>query len=43
MGLNTCCPKCEKPVIIDISKSLDEEGEVFMCPNCKFKFRYIKI
>jgi len=34
------CVKCGNEVEIDISKALDEEGEVFRCPNCKQKFRY---
>lgn len=34
------CVKCGNEVEIDISKALDEEGEVFLCPHCKQKFRY---
>ena len=34
------CPKCQQEVGIDIAKAIDENGEVFMCPNCKNKFRY---
>ena len=34
------CPKCSHSVDIDIKKAVDEHGEVFICPNCKFKFRY---
>ena len=34
------CPNCKKPVKIVLSKALDEEGEVFLCNNCKKKFRY---
>ena len=34
------CAKCGNEVEIDISKALDEEGEVFSCPHCKQKFRY---
>lgn len=34
------CPKCKQEVNIDIAKAIDEDGEVFMCPNCKNKFRY---
>ena len=36
------CPKCHKDVEIDIAKAIDENGEVFMCPHCKFSFRYTK-
>lgn len=34
------CPNCGKSVNIDISKAIDEEGEVFMCSDCKKSFRY---
>ena len=34
------CPKCNTEVEINISKAVDENGEVFMCPNCGFKLRY---
>ena len=34
------CPKCKTDVEIDISKAVDEYSEVFLCPNCKYKFRY---
>lgn len=34
------CFNCGNLVQIDISKAIDEEGEVFVCPNCKKKFRY---
>ena len=34
------CPKCNKSIEIDISKAIDELGEVYMCPNCKWKLRY---
>ena len=34
------CPKCRTDVEINISKAVDEHGEVFEYPNCKFKFRY---
>lgn len=36
------CPKCGKEVEIDISKSVSDDGEVYMCPHCKYKFRYVK-
>lgn len=32
------CPKCNKETSIDISKSINEEGEVFMCEHCKYPF-----
>jgi DNA-directed RNA polymerase subunit RPC12/RpoP len=34
------CVKCGYDVEINIAKAIDEEGEVFRCPNCGFKFRY---
>lgn len=37
---NIKCPKCNKEFEINIAKSIDEDGEVFMCPNCKYKIRF---
>lgn len=34
------CPFCKTPVEVDIRNAIDEEGEVFLCPNCRKKFRY---
>lgn len=34
------CPKCNSDVKIDIAKSVDENGEEFMCPKCKYIMRY---
>lgn len=34
------CVKCNNEVKLDISKALDEEGEVFKCPHCGYMFRY---
>lgn len=34
------CPKCHQDVELDIKNTIDENGEVFMCNHCKFKFRY---
>lgn len=39
---NIKCPKCNKEFEINISKSIDENGEVYQCPYCKFKIRYIE-
>lgn len=36
------CPKCNELVEIDISKSISDDGEVFMCPHCKYVFRYVE-
>lgn len=35
------CPKCGEPQWIDISNAIDEDGETFLCPHCKWKFRYV--
>jgi uncharacterized protein YbaR (Trm112 family) len=34
------CPKCQHDVEINIANAIDENGEVFLCPNCGMKFRY---
>lgn len=34
------CPKCHKDVKLDISKAVSDDGEVFKCPHCRWKFRY---
>jgi len=34
------CPKCDSDVEINISRAVDEDGEVFKCPKCSCKFRY---
>lgn len=36
------CIKCGHNVEINIAKALDENGEIFKCPNCGLKFRYTK-
>lgn len=36
----TRCPKCKNLTNVDISKAIDEEGEVFICYHCGWKFRY---
>jgi predicted RNA-binding Zn-ribbon protein involved in translation (DUF1610 family) len=38
--LKVRCPKCNTDVVIDISKAIDENGEVFKCHNCGWDFRY---
>lgn len=35
------CPKCNKDVKIDIAKSISDDGEVFVCPHCRYKLRYV--
>jgi predicted RNA-binding Zn-ribbon protein involved in translation (DUF1610 family) len=34
------CPKCGEQVNIDISKAVDEDGEAYICPKCKYIFRF---
>ena len=34
------CVNCGHIVTIDIAKAIDENGEVFKCPNCGLTFRY---
>ena len=34
------CPKCKGEVPLDVRKAIDEEGEVYLCPHCKWQFRY---
>ena len=34
------CPKCKKEVPLDVQNALDEDGEVYRCPHCGWKFRY---
>lgn len=34
------CPKCNKEIEINIKNSIDETGEVYICPYCKYLFRF---
>jgi len=34
------CPKCGEDVEINIARSITDDGEVYMCPNCGYKIRY---
>ena len=36
------CPKCNEEFTINIAQSISDDGEVFMCPNCKWKVRYVR-
>ena len=36
------CIKCGTYVEINIANAQDENGEVFICPNCGQTFRYAK-
>ena len=35
------CPFCEKEVTLNIANAYDENGEIFRCPHCEEKFRYV--
>ena len=28
------CPKCGSEITVDISKAIDENGEIFLCKSC---------
>ena len=32
------CVKCGKDIELDVSKALDESGEIYVCPHCGQKF-----
>ena len=34
------CIRCGNNVKIDISKAIYKNGDVLLCPNCGFHFRY---
>ena len=34
------CVKCGQDNEIDITKAIDEEGEVFACEHCNYPVRY---
>ena len=36
------CVNCGEYTGIDLANACDENGEVFMCKHCGFKFRYTK-
>ena len=36
------CPKCGKEFTINISHSISSDGEIFLCPHCKWKVRYVE-
>lgn len=36
------CVRCGRDTEIDISKAIDENGEVFKCKHCGLEFRYAK-
>ena len=35
------CPKCGEDVEINIAKAVDESGEIYICPKCKYKLRFV--
>lgn len=36
------CPKCTKELSLNISNSVSDDGEVFLCKYCKYPFRYVE-
>lgn len=36
------CPKCGTKIKLNIANAIDEEAEVWECPNCQFIFRYVE-
>ena len=36
------CPKCKSDVTINVAQSISEDGEVFICPSCHYKFRFVE-
>ena len=36
------CPKCKEEVELNIAKTIDANGEVFVCHHCGWPFRYTK-
>lgn len=34
------CVNCGNDIELDIAKAADEDGEVFICQHCGYKFRY---
>ena len=35
------CPKCGKVINFTISDSISDDGEVYKCPYCLWKFRFV--
>ena len=35
------CPKCKEEFTINIAHSISDDGEVFLCPHCNWKIRYV--
>lgn len=33
-----CCPKCKNEISIDLTNAIDELGEIYICPKCKWNF-----
>ena len=36
------CPKCKDNFSVSISDAIDEHGEVYICPHCGWKLRYVE-
>ena len=37
------CPKCNNTFSINLINSLDEDGETYLCPHCKYIIRYARL
>ena len=35
------CVKCGTEVEINIANAMDFNGEIYSCPNCGYKFRFV--
>ena len=35
------CPKCHEHTHLNIGKTIDELGEVYVCDHCHWPFRYV--
>ena len=35
------CAKCKEDVTLDYVNAVTDDGEVWMCPKCGYKFRYV--
>lgn len=39
-NMTIICPKCGNHFSVTITDAVDEHGEVFICPNCRYLLRY---
>lgn len=36
------CPKCYKETEFFLNEAVDENGEIYVCKNCGYKFRFVE-